>query len=136
MAIIAFHASHEQIDPPSLLDAVKLAEAAGFVHICFASDEAAARDIAHEQWRSNVFAPPVCWDLEMAAHFDEESRFVRPEDMHHSVLISSDPHRFIDWLAGYAALGFEGIYLHHVGIAQRAFIETFGAQVLPALAKG
>src|SRR5690606_31483102 len=30
MPIIGFHASHEQIDPGSLLKAVKLAEAAGF----------------------------------------------------------------------------------------------------------
>jgi probable non-F420 flavinoid oxidoreductase len=106
------------------------------VHVCFASDEEAALDIAHAQWRSNVFAPPVCWDLELAEHFDEAARFVRREDMHDSVLISSDPHRFIDWLAGYVALGFEGIYLHHVGVEQGAFIETFGAHVLPALAKG
>ena len=47
--------------------------------------------IAHDQWRSNVFSAPVCWDLELTAHFDEVSRHVRPEDMHAGVLISSDP---------------------------------------------
>lgn len=106
------------------------------VHVAYADDEETALDIAHDQWRSNVFAPPVCWDLELPAHFDEASRFVRREDMHGSVLVSSDPERFVGWLAEYAELGFEGIYLHHVGVSQRRFIDVFGERVLPALARG
>ena len=106
------------------------------VHVSFADDEETALDIAHDQWRSNVFAPPVCWDLELPAHFDEVSRFVRREDMHGSVLVSSDPQRFVAWLAEFADLGFEGIYLHHVGVSQNRFIDVFGEHVLPALAKG
>ncbi len=105
------------------------------VHVAHARDDATALEIAHDQWRSNVFAPPVCRDLDTVAHFDEAARFVRREDMHDSVLISSDPNRFVDWLADYAALGFEVIYLHHVGVEQREFIETFGTHVLPALRK-
>lgn len=105
------------------------------VHVSYAEDEDTALDIAHEQWRSNVFAPPVCWDLETPAHFDEASRYVRREDMHDSVLISSDAARFVDWLSDFAELGFEGIYLHHVGVSQRAFIDVFGERVLPALGR-
>jgi probable non-F420 flavinoid oxidoreductase len=103
------------------------------VHLSFAEDDAAAQAIAHEQWRSNVFSAPLCWDLELPAHFDEAARFVRPEDVRQGVLISSDPQRFVDWLGEYLELGFAGIYLHHVGVAQRSFIESFGAHVLPAL---
>ena len=95
----------------------------------------AALDIAHEQWRSNVFAPPVCWDLESPAHFDEASRFVRKDDMRDSVLISSDPAMFVDWLSELAGLGFDGLYLHHVGVEQQEFIETFGQRVLPMLVR-
>ena len=39
------------------------------------------------------------------------------------VLISADAERFVDWLAGFAELGFERIYVHHVGKEQRPFIE-------------
>lgn len=106
------------------------------VHVAYARTQEAALDLAHDQWRSNVFAPPVCWDVETAEQFDEAARFVRREDMHGCVLISSQPDRFVDWLAEYVALGFEGIYLHHVGVAQREFIDVFGAHVLPALSKG
>jgi probable non-F420 flavinoid oxidoreductase len=104
------------------------------VHLSYARDESTALGIAHEQWRSNMFAPPLCWDLELPEHFDAAARYVRKEDMRDGVLISSDPQRFVGWLAELAALGFDGIYLHHVGVEQRAFIATFGERVLPALA--
>ena len=105
------------------------------VHVSYAETDEAALAIAHEQWRSNVFSPPLCWDLELPEHFDEAARFVRPEDLHRSVLISSDVRRFVGWLGDYAGLGFDGIFLHHVGIEQRHFIETFGEHVLPDLQK-
>ena len=103
------------------------------VHVSYAASEDKALAIAYDQWRSNVFSPPLCWDLELPAHFDEASRFVRPDDMHRSVLISSKPHRFVDWLGEFAGLGFDGIFLHHVGIEQQGFIDAFGERVLPAL---
>ena len=103
------------------------------IHLSYAHTDQAALDIAFEQWRTNLFSPPVCWDLELPEHFDEASRFVREEDMHSSVLISSDPARFVGWLEAFADLGFDGLYLHHVGVEQRAFIEVFGERVLPEL---
>src|SRR5690606_3615295 len=33
------------------------------VHLSYAADEETALGIAHEQWRTNVFASPLCWDL-------------------------------------------------------------------------
>jgi probable non-F420 flavinoid oxidoreductase len=103
------------------------------VHLSWAPDEEQALRIAHDQWRTNVFSPPLCWDLATVEQFDEAARHVRPEDMHSAVLISADAGRHASWLQELADLGFETIYLHHVGFEQRAFIETFGAQVLPRL---
>lgn len=103
------------------------------VHLSYAADHATALDIAHHQWRSNVFASPVCWDLAEVAHFDEASKHVRPDDMHEAVLVSSDPGQHAEWITDLAAVGFDGIYLHHVGQTQREFLEAFGAKVLPDL---
>ncbi len=105
------------------------------VHLSYDRDEARALEIAYEQWRSNLFAPPVCWDLELPEHFDEAAKHVRREDMHDGVLISAEPARFVDAILELAELGFAGIYLHHVGVEQRAFIEAFGERVLPAVTK-
>jgi probable non-F420 flavinoid oxidoreductase len=103
------------------------------VHLSWASDEDEALRIAHDQWRTNVFSPPLCWDLATVEEFDEAARHVRPEDMRGSVLISSDLDRHVEWMNELIELGFDEIYLHHVGQDQDSFIETFGERVLPKL---
>jgi probable non-F420 flavinoid oxidoreductase len=103
------------------------------VHLSWAPDEDEAVRIAHEQWRTNVFAPPVCWDLELVDHFDEAARHITPERVAEVVRVSADLGRHAAWLDEYAQLGFEGIYLHHVGQDLDAFIDAFGAKVLPQL---
>ncbi|MFG2007251.1 LLM class flavin-dependent oxidoreductase [Spirillospora sp. NPDC048911] len=106
------------------------------VHLSWAPDEDEAAHIAHDQWRSNVFAPPVCWDLETAEHFDAVSEHVTARQVAQVVNVSADPGRHAAWLQEYAELGFEGIYLHHVGQELDRFIDVFGAKVLPQLAEG
>jgi hypothetical protein len=56
------------------------------VHLCWAPDEEEALRIAHDQWRTNVFSPPLCWDLATVEQFDEAARHVRPEDVRGAVL--------------------------------------------------
>src|SRR6266545_6881827 len=85
------------------------------VHLSYAGDEDEALRVAFDQWRSNVFGPPVCWDLELVEHFDEAARQVRPEALRDVVRVSADPARHAAWLQEYADLGFDEIYLHHVG---------------------
>ena len=103
------------------------------VHVSWAPDQDEAVRLAHDQWRSNIFAPPVCWDLEMVDHFDVVSAEVRPEQVAEVVNISADLGRHVGWLEEYVALGFDQIFLHHVGQEQGAFIDAFGAEVLPKL---
>ena len=103
------------------------------VHLSWAPDDETALAIAHDQWRSNVFGPALSWDLELPSQFDEAARFVRPEDVCGPVLVSSDLGRHADWLAEIAGLGVDELYLHHVGPEQQAFIEAFGAKVIPEL---
>jgi hypothetical protein len=39
----------------------------------------------------------------------------------------------VQWLSELIELGFDAVYLHHVGQEQRPFIEAFGSKVLPRL---
>ena len=103
------------------------------VHLSWAPDEEEALTIAHEQWRSNVFAPNVNWNLDHASLFDEASRYVPREAMRGPVLVSSDLGRHVAWLQELVALGFDEVYLHHVGKEQRPWLEVFGEHVLPQL---
>jgi probable non-F420 flavinoid oxidoreductase len=120
-----------------LIDAYRSAGGGGplvlQVHLAYAPTRAEAEEIAFDQWRSNVFAPPVCWDLDSAEAFDAASEMVRLEDVQKSVFVSDDPGVHAQHLADLVELGFDEIYLHHVGQTQDRFIDVFGRDVLPQL---
>ena len=104
------------------------------VHLSWAEDDETALAIAHEQWRTNTFDSTLAWNLELPAQFDAAAKFVRPEDLCTSVLVSSDLSRHVSWLTDVADLGVDAAYLHHVGREQERFIDAFGERVLPQVA--
>jgi hypothetical protein len=104
------------------------------VHLSWADTEEEALRIAHDQWRTNVFGPPLSWDLETVEQFDLAAAHVRPEDVCEAVLVSAELGRHVAWLRELAELGFEEIHLHHVGQDLGPFIQAFGERVLPELA--
>ncbi|HLU53657.1 MAG TPA: TIGR03885 family FMN-dependent LLM class oxidoreductase [Acidimicrobiia bacterium] len=103
------------------------------VHLSWDEDEQTALAIAHEQWRTNVFGAELSWDLETPAQFDTAAAYVAPDDVRGAVLVSSDLEQHAEWLLEYLELGFDGLYLHHVGQEQTKFIEVFADAVLPEL---
>jgi probable non-F420 flavinoid oxidoreductase len=105
------------------------------VHLSWAADEATALAVAHDQWASNVFDPVLAMELVLPEQFQAAARYVTAEDVRSAVLVSDDLGRHAAWLAEYAELGFDRIYLHEVGQAehQRPFIDAFGSKVVPAL---
>ncbi|MFF4653627.1 TIGR03885 family FMN-dependent LLM class oxidoreductase [Streptomyces sp. NPDC001380] len=103
------------------------------VHLSWAPGEEEAAALAHDQWRTNVHAPPASWDLDTPDLFDTVSEHVTVEQVARTVNISSDLSRHAAWLQEYADLGFDAVMLHHVGREQRAFLDAFGAKVLPQL---
>lgn len=103
------------------------------VHLSYAATDEEALSIAHDQWRTNVFSPPLCWDLDSPEAFDEAAKHVPPEAMRDSVLVSADPKQHADWLSSLIELGVDELYLHHVGRDQDRFLDVFGEHVLPQL---
>ena len=103
------------------------------VGLNWAPSEKEALTGAHEQWRYNVLGGEVNWELRSPEDFDTATRFVGPEHMRESVLVSSDLGRHASWLAEYVELGFEELQLHQVGRNQRAFIEAFGRKIIPQI---
>jgi probable non-F420 flavinoid oxidoreductase len=105
------------------------------VHLSWSADEDEAMAVAHDQWGTNVFDPVLAMDLTLPEQFEAAARFVTPDDVRSAVLVSADLGRHTAWLAEYAELGFDRIYLHEVGQAahQQPFIDAFGSKVIPAL---
>jgi probable non-F420 flavinoid oxidoreductase len=105
------------------------------VHLSWDDSEERALAVAHDQWRSNVFDSSIAWNLELPEQFDAAGQYVRRDDVRECVLVSSDLGWFRDRLFELASLGFDRVYLHHVGQEQRAFIDAFGTKVLPEVAR-
>ena len=104
------------------------------VHLSWAPSEEEAMRIAWDQWRGNVFPPPICWDLETIEEFDSLAEAESTErKVRDTVLVSSDLGRHLASLQEYAELGFDEINLHHVGQDLDGFIDAFGEHVLPEL---
>jgi probable non-F420 flavinoid oxidoreductase len=103
------------------------------VHLSWAPTAEEAAAIAFDQWRSNVFTEPVNWDTETQEGFDVMAEHVDLEAVRGAVEISHDLSWHRDRLAELAAVGFDDLYLHHVGQEQTVFLDTFGSEVLPAL---
>src|SRR4051795_1135040 len=103
------------------------------VHVSWDPDPDRALAIAHDQWRSNVFPPPLCWDLDTTRAFEQASAHVSPEAVTAAVRVSADLGQHAEWIAEYADLGFDQVYLHHVGKEQLPFLDAFGQRVLPRL---
>ncbi|MBT2512322.1 TIGR03885 family FMN-dependent LLM class oxidoreductase [Arthrobacter sp. ISL-30] len=101
------------------------------VHLSWASTEAEAVGIAHEQWRTNVFPAEVSYDLPSTGHFDGISTYVSEEQLRRSANISASTSQHVDWLGEYLGIGFDELYLHFVGQHQQPFIEAFAENVLP-----
>jgi probable non-F420 flavinoid oxidoreductase len=103
------------------------------VHVSYATTDAEALAIAHDQWRTNVFAAPISWNLDTPEAFDEAAKHVPPEAMRDTVLVSSDPSRLADQLAELIDLGVDEVYLHHVGQQQDEFLDMAGDVLIPRL---
>ena len=104
------------------------------IHLSWAPTEEEALAIAHDQWRSNVFEPPVCWDIETVEAFDvigEKvlARTCPPIGARLKTIWASTP----SGCSQDIEQGWDELYLHFVGQQQRAFIDAFGEHVLPQL---
>jgi alkanesulfonate monooxygenase SsuD/methylene tetrahydromethanopterin reductase-like flavin-dependent oxidoreductase (luciferase family) len=103
------------------------------VHVCWDPDQERAERIAHDQWRSNVLGPPASWDIDSATVFDQVSAHVSVDAVKEAVLVEADLGRLTERLRDLVAIGFDRVYVHHVGQEQLPFLDAFGEHVLPGL---
>ena len=103
------------------------------VKLCWAPTDGEAERLAHEQWRTNALPMDVVTDTDLPEDLDAAATRITAGDMRKAVRISSSLAAHVDWLQRDLEMGFERLYLHHVGKDQPAFIHNFGAEVLPRL---
>lgn len=103
------------------------------VQLSYEKDYDLALQGAFEQWKTNIFESSLLADLTTVSQFEAAAKYVRPEDMHEAVHISSDLNEHLEILKNYKDMGFETLILHNVNRNQIGFIEDFAQHVLPKL---
>ena len=103
------------------------------VALSYASSLDEALTAAHREWRVAGLSTGELADLKTPREFDERSASVTREAVADRLRISADLNQHLEWLLGDFELGFDAIYLNHVGRNLVSFIDAFGERVLPVL---
>ena len=101
--------------------------------LAWGPDEAVLREDAFNQWGTNLIAGQVVWEIPQPSQFEELAALLSPADLDRTVRVSTDLHQHAEWLNQYAEAGLDELILHNVASNQAAFLEAFGAHVLPQL---
>jgi G6PDH family F420-dependent oxidoreductase len=103
------------------------------VHLSLARTDAEALALARDQWRNGLIGPPRAWDFEQPEDFDAATTDPDDDDLRNAVLIDADADALAERIAAVVGLGFERVYLHHVGKDQSGFLAMAEESLLPGL---
>lgn len=102
------------------------------VHVALESSEEEAVRVLREQWRHASIAGSL-WDIEQPEDFDRLAGDPSDAQLRRSALVADDASALADRIAQLAAIGFDRVYLHGVGVDQEAFLARCESALLPAL---
>lgn len=102
------------------------------LHMSWAETHEEALQNALTEWPNGGMPFPK-QDIRSPEDFAEIAKLVRPDNYTNRMLISANLDEHRAHIQRFVDLGFSEIHVHNVGRNQAAFIEAFGAQVIPAL---
>ncbi|MHC2999705.1 TIGR03885 family FMN-dependent LLM class oxidoreductase [Microbacterium sp. HJ5] len=127
-------------DPAALRRVVEAYRSAGGggpcvlqVHVSLAETDAAALALAEDQWPNGLIGPPRAWDFDQPEDFDAAVRDPDEIELRKAVLVDHDAAALAERVTELANIGFDRVYLHHVGKDQNAFLDRAADELLPAL---
>ena len=103
------------------------------VHLSLADTDAAALALAKDQWPNGLIGPPRAWDFDQPEDFDAAVRDPDEDELRKAVLVDSDAAALAERITELVRIGFDRVYLHHVGKDQNAFLDRAAAELLPTL---
>lgn len=103
------------------------------VHVSFADTDAEAIALAKDQWPNGLVSPPEAWDFEQPEDFDRAVGDPDEAELRRAVLVDHDPRALAERVAELVDIGFDRVYLHHVGRDQADFLAASERSILPRL---
>lgn len=102
--------------------------------LSWAANEAEALAQARDQWAGLAGGADVNWTLPRPCDFASIAKSASDDSIRAMLYLATDASACADWCRAFYAEGADALYLHNVGLNQRAFIEACGSRILPALA--
>jgi len=106
----------------------------GQLHVCWAEDEEAAKQLALKQWPNGAISGSHFLELPLPAHFEEATEVLDTDDIAASVVCGPDPERHRAAIQEYVDAGYDHVYVHQVGPDQDGFFDFYEREVLPSFA--
>jgi G6PDH family F420-dependent oxidoreductase len=105
----------------------------GQVHVCFDTDEDAARKTALEWWPNALAGGSLPWELPLPSHFEDATSWASEEDIAGDIVCGPDPAKHLAAAREFFDAGYDHVYFHQVGPQQEEFIEFAERELLPEL---
>ena len=103
------------------------------VHLSVAASLDEAWAIARHQWRNHALGDPFDKDLPTPEDFDAAGRDVPDEDIARAAIVTDSVTELVERVRELEQIGFDEVYLHHVGQDQAPFLDLAEREILPAL---
>lgn len=110
-------------DPDSMHRVIQL-------HTAWAPAEAEALETALYYWPNGAMRFPKA-DLRSPFEVAQMARLLDVDDVRAAMVVSADPADHLREIQRYADLGATAVYIHNAGTLDPAWLEVFGADVLP-----
>ncbi|HEV2108460.1 MAG TPA: TIGR03557 family F420-dependent LLM class oxidoreductase [Thermomicrobiales bacterium] len=99
--------------------------------VCWAPDEASARQTAYELWAYSALPGELSQELPTPAHFEQAVQIVTEEQVAEAITCGPDRQRHLAKLQEYVDAGFDHVYVHQVGPDQEGFLDFYAREILP-----
>jgi coenzyme F420-dependent glucose-6-phosphate dehydrogenase len=104
----------------------------GQLHVCWAEDDEAAKQLALKQWPNGAIGGSYFLELPLPAHFEEATEVLDTEDIAENVICGPDPERHRAAIQEYVDAGYDHVYVHQIGPEQGGFLDFYEREVLPS----
>ncbi|MDP9362921.1 MAG: TIGR03557 family F420-dependent LLM class oxidoreductase [Chloroflexota bacterium] len=106
----------------------------GQMTVCWAPDEATARQTAYQLWAFSALPGELSQELPTPTHFEQASQLVTEDAVAESVVCGPDPEKHAAQLQKFVDAGFDHVYVHQVGPDQEGFLGFYRREILPHFA--
>jgi coenzyme F420-dependent glucose-6-phosphate dehydrogenase len=105
----------------------------GQITLCWAEDEAEARQTALRVWPNAGIPGQLSQDLPTWTHFEQVAKLVTEDTIAEQIACGPDPARVLASIDAYREAGFDHLHVHQVGPDQGGFFDFWARQVMPRL---